>query len=62
MVIRNIFLHAVSKFPKFTPFASINMSSKRELLIISENYLPLSCASIHKSSLVMPHKFITNKM
>ena len=34
--------------------ASINMPSKRELLIISAKFLPLSCASIYKSSLVRP--------
>ena len=42
----------VSKLAHFTPFASINVPSKRELLIMSATFLPLSCSSIHKSSLV----------
>ena len=46
------FTRTVSKLSQFTPFASINIPSKRELLIISAKVLPLSCASIHKSSLI----------
>ena len=42
----------VSKLAQFTPFESINIPSKRELLIISATFLSLSCASMHKSSLV----------
>ena len=42
----------VSKLAQFAPFACINLPSKRELLIMSAKFLPLSCASIHKSSLV----------
>ena len=35
-----------SKLTQFTPFASINIPSKRELLIISAKFLALYCASI----------------
>ena len=47
------FARTVSKLAQFTPFAFINIPSKRELLIISAKFLPLSCASIYKSSLVI---------
>ena len=40
------FERTISKLTQFTPFASINILSKRELLIISAEFLPLSCASI----------------
>ena len=40
------FARTVSKLAQFTPFASINIPSKRELLIISAKCLPLYCASI----------------
>ena len=56
IVIWNIFLHAVSKLAQFTPFSSINIPSKWELLIISAKFLPLYCASIDKSSLVKPYQ------
>ena len=46
--------HTVSKLAQFTAFASVNIPSKRELLIMSAKFLPFSCASIHKSSLVEP--------
>ena len=45
------FARTISKLVQFTPFASINIPSKRELLI-SAKFLHLSCTSIHKSSLV----------
>ena len=41
----------VSKLAQFTPFASINIPSNRELF--EGKFLPLSCASIHKSSSVI---------
>ena len=41
------FPRTISKLAQFVPFASINIPSKRELLIISTKFLPLSCASIH---------------
>ena len=49
---KTFFARTVSKLAQFTPFASINIPSKRELLIISAKFLPLSCASIHKASLL----------
>ena len=45
------FARTISKLVQFTPFASINIPSKRELLI-SAKFLHLSCTSIHKSSFV----------
>ena len=51
----------VSKLAQFTPFASINIPSKRELLIMSAKFLPLSCASIYKSSLAqlcLDHRYL----
>ena len=44
----------MSKLAQFTPFSSINIPSKWELLIISAKFLPLYCASIYKSSLTWP--------
>ena len=41
-----VFARTVSKLAQFTPFGSINIPSKRELLIISAKCLPLYCASI----------------
>ena len=40
------FARTIPKPAQFTPFASINIPPKRELLIISAHFLPLSCASI----------------
>ena len=47
------FARTVSKLGQFTSFSSINFPSKWELLIISAKFLPLYCASIYKSSLVV---------
>ena len=44
----------ISKLAQFAPFASINIPSKRELLLMSAKFLPLYCASMYKSSLVIP--------
>ena len=39
---KSFFARTTSKLAKFTPFASIHIPSKRELLIISANFLPFS--------------------
>ena len=48
------FARTVSKRAQFTPFSSINIPSKWELLIISAKFLTLYCTSLCKSSLVGP--------
>ena len=48
------FARTVSKLAQFTPFSSINIPSKWELLIISAKFLPPYCASMYKSSLMLP--------
>ena len=40
------FAHTISKLVRFTPLASANIPSKRQLLIMSANFLALYCASI----------------
>ena len=55
--IKYFFAHTVSKLAQFTPFSSINIPPKWELLIISAKFLPLYCASIYKSSLIESSSF-----
>ena len=47
------FARTVSKLAQFTPLSSINIPSKWEFLIISGKFLPLYCASIYKSYLLI---------
>ena len=45
--VKYFFAHAISKLAQFTPFASVNIPSKRDLLIISAKILALYYASIY---------------
>ena len=44
------FARTISKLVEFTPSASTNIPSKRELWIMSANFLAIYCASIPRSS------------